>query len=371
MSYTSGKQEAIRPCRRDDVDALAGLFARSFRDGKGSGSTELRRYFEDVVFTGVGAGEEPRSRVFTDNTGEVRGFIGIWSRQMQLNGRPISAAVAGSMMVDQPELHPTAGARLLRSFLSGPQDLSFSETANGISQRMWQKVGGSQLSAGSLDWLRVVRPAGTAVAAAQHVFRPAGLMRPFASGFDMLLQRLDRNPLALPAAQDGVHDVEATAADIESLIPELSRTYTLYPDWHTPSLSMLLTHAEAKERYGVLQRRIVLDRSGKPVGCYLFYARRGQIARVLQVLALPEHVGTALDALFRRAQELGCVAIRGRADDVLLDALVARRCVLFHGASTLVHARDKELLREVRSGPALLTGLAGESWTRLVGGEFA
>lgn len=371
MNHTSSKQEAIRPCRRDDVDALAGLFARAFRDGKGGGSTDLRRYFEDVVFTGVEAGEEPRSRVFTDSAGAVRGFIGIWPRQMQLNGRAISAAVAGSMMVDRPELHPTAGARLLRSFLSGPQDLSFSETANGVSQRMWQKIGGSQLLAGSLDWLRILRPAGTAVAAAQQVFRPAGLMRPLASGFDVLLRRLDRNPLALPGMHDGIRDVEATAADIESLIPELSRTYTLYPDWHTPSLSVLLTHAQAKERYGVMERRMVLDSNGVPLGCYLFYARRGQIARVLQVLALPDHVGTTLDAMFRRAEELGCVAVRGRADDVLLDALVARRCVLFHGASTLVHARDKELLREVCRGPALLTGLAGESWTRFVGGEFA
>lgn len=371
MSAVSGKRETIRPCRREDVDALAGLFARAFRGGKGGGSMALRHYFEDVVFASVSADEEPRSRVFTDAAGEVRGFIGIWPRQMQLNGRAISAAVAGSMMVERPELHPTAGARLLRSFLSGPQDLSFSETANGISQRMWQKIGGTQLTSGSLDWLRVLRPAGTAVAAAQQVFGPARLVRPLASGFDRILQSLQRNPLVLPELPDGVHDVAASQAEIEALIPELSRSYTLYPDWRAPSLSMLLTHAEAKERYGVLERRIVRDHANRPIGCFLFYARRGQIARVLQVLALPDHIGVTLDALFARAQTLGCVGIRGRVDDVLLDALVARRCVLFHGASVLLHSRDKELLREVRQGPALLTGLAGKSWTRFVGGEFA
>jgi hypothetical protein len=36
-----------------------------------------------------------------------------------------------------------------------------------------------------------------------------------------------------------------------------------------------------------------------------------------------------------------------------------------------VHARNKALLAEVRGSRALLTGLAGETWTRLVGGEFA
>jgi hypothetical protein len=63
--------------------------------------------------------------------------------------------------------------------------------------------------------------------------------------------------------------------------------------------------------------------------------------------------------------------VRGRAEPDLLDALVARRCVLFHVAAMVVHARDKALLADVRRSRALLTGLAGETWTRLIGGEFA
>jgi len=346
------------------------MFARVFRGGKQPHSDALKSYFEDVIFDGADSAE-PRSRVFLDGDGEVRGFIGVWPRRMQMHGRTIEAAVAGSLMVDHPEAHPTAGARLLRSFLAGPQDLSFSETANDISQRMWKKVGGECLAATSLDWLRVLRPAGLAVAAAAHAFRPASLLRPLASGFDRIVEARGRNPLALSGAPSGVRAQEATSAELAEIIPELSRSFALHPDWQSPSLALLLSHAEAKERYGTPHRQIVYSHAGRPVGCYIFYARRGEIARVLQVLALPDFAGATLDSLFHHAAALGCVGVRGRVDAGVLEALIARRCLLFHGSAMVVHARDKVLLEEVRNAPALLTGLAGESWTRFVGGEFA
>ncbi|KAB2940292.1 MAG: hypothetical protein K8F92_15865 [Hyphomicrobium sp.] len=363
--------ETIRTCRREDVRAVAGMFARVFQGRKRLRGNGLASYFEEVIFGRAAAGSDPRSRVFLDAKGDVRGFIGIWPRRLLMQGRTIEAAIAGSLMVDRPEEHPTAGARLLRAFLAGPQELSFSETANDISQRMWEKAGGERLAASSLDWLRVLRPAGFAIAAAGKVFRPASLLRPAASGFDHLIEARGRNPMAAPVETTGFRDAEATSAELAEIIPALSGSYVLHPDWQSPDLSFLLAHAETKERYGELHRRVVYARGRGPVGCYLYYARRGEVARVLQVLALPEAVGVTLDNLFRHAASLGCVGVRGRADAALLDALIARRCVLFHGAAMVMHARDKALLNEVRGSRALLTGLAGESWTRLIGGEFA
>ena len=87
--------------------------------------------------------------------------------------------------------------------------------------------------------------------------------------------------------------------------------------------------------------------------------------------SLPGAVGTTLDSLFVTQRNVGCVAVRGRAEPDLLDPLISRRCLLFHVSAMVVHARDKALLAEVRGSRALLTGLAGETWTRLVGGEFA
>ena len=131
-----------------------------------------------------------------------------------------------------------------------------------------------------------------------------------------------------------------------------------------------LAHAETKERFGPIHRRVVYDRNGAPVGCYLYHGQSGGIGRVLQLLARPEAMGIALDSLLSHASELGCVGVRGRTEFDTLDPLIVRGCVLFHVSAMMVHARDKSLLAEVRNARSMLTGLAGESWTRLIGGKF-
>jgi hypothetical protein len=274
---------------------------------------------------------------------------------MLLDGRSIQAAAAGSLMVDRPEQNPTAGARLLRTFLNGPQDLSFSETANEISQRMWEKAGGERLPASSLDWLRVLRRAGFAVSLASGAFRPAGLLRPVASGIDLILDRSGHNPLMPVSQSAGFTDAEATSEEIAALIPALSESYALHPDWEAPGLPFLLSHAESKERYGKLYRRIVYARNGQPGGCYLYYARAGGVAWVLQVLARPDAIGITLDSIFRHAAEIGCVGVRGRVELELLDG-VARRCLL-HVSTSYTRATGLSPRFAVR---VLLTGLAGE-----------
>jgi hypothetical protein len=361
--------ETIRACRREDIPAVAGMFSRVFLQ-KRVPADGLVRYFDELVLDGHLQRGDSRSRVFVDTTGRVRGFIGVWPRRMVLQGRSIEGAAAGSLMVEQPELHPTAGARLLRAFLSGPQDLSFSETSNAISQRMWQKAGGERLTATSVDWLRILRPAGLATHLAGNAFAPAGWLSPLAKIADRIIQTRSTNPLLSVARADDFTDADATVDEISGVIGDLSQSYTLHPDWQMPDLPALMAHAETKERFGPIHRRIVYGRNGAPVGCYLYHAQSGGVGRVLQLLARPEAVGIALDSLLHHAAELGCVGVRGRTEFDTLDPLIVRGCVLFHVSAMMVHARDKSLLAEVRNARSMLTGLAGESWTRLIGGKF-
>jgi hypothetical protein len=363
--------ETIRTCRREDMPVVADLFVRVLLKQKRAASPALTSYFEQLVFDEPEGDAELRSRVFVDAGGQIRGYIGILPQRMLMRGRPIQAAAAASLMVDAPKEHPTAGARLLRTFLSGPQDLSFSETANDISQRMWMKAGGERLPATSLDWVRVLRPAGFAVWLAAKSFGMASMLRPLAAGTDRLLDGYGRNPFQPDGERASYSDAEVSNEELAGLIPELCASYALHPDWETRRLQVVLSHAERKERYGTLFRRVVYGRNGRPGGCYLYYGRPGAMAWVLQVMAHPECVGDTLDSLIRHAAQLGCVGVRGRVQPQLLDGLIARRCVLFHVSATMVHARNKDLLAEIRPSSSLLTGLAGEGWTRLIGGEFA
>jgi hypothetical protein len=363
--------ETIRACRREDVPVIADLFMRVLSKQKRAAGPELKNYFERLVFEAPEADENLRSRVFVDAGGRVRGYIGILPQRMLLGGKPILAAAAGSLMVESPKEHPTAGARLLRAFLSGPQDLSFSETANDISQRMWVKAGGERLPSTSLDWVRVLRPAGFAVWLAARRMPLASWLRPLAAGADHVLDRYAGNPFLPASTRASYRDADVGSAELGWLIPQLASSYTLHPAWEPERLQTLLAHAKRKERYGTLFRRVVHGQNGRPSGCYLYYGRPGGMAWVLQVLALPEAVGDTLDSLMHHAADLGCVGVRGRVQPDLLDSLLVRRCVLFHVSATMVHARNKDLLAEVRPSRSLLTGLAGEGWTRLIGGEFA
>jgi hypothetical protein len=291
---------------------------------------------------------------------------------MQLRGRPVRAAIAGSLMVADPHRDPLAGARLLRAFLKGPQDLSFSETANPVSQGMWERLGGFAAPAYSMEWVRVLRPFAAGVAALAQKAPAARLLRPLAFGLDALAGPATARLLG-PAggAQGPARGTDADEAAIAEAVAELAPTFALGPNWDGETLRWIVTHAREKERHGPLSRRIVTGRGGRLVGCSLSYGRTGGIGWVLQILARPDGVGAVVDDLLAHAARQGFAALRGRSNPLVLDALLRRKCLMLHRASTVVHARDGELLQAVRAGEAMLNGLAGESWTRLIGGEFA
>jgi hypothetical protein len=69
---------------------------------------------------------------------------------------------------------------------------------------------------------------------------------------------------------------------------------------------------------------------------------------------------------------LGCTVVRGAAQPFLMPGLFRNDSLFFgHASGTHLHARDAELLKAIVAGRALVGGLVGEGWTRLVSDEFA
>src|SRR5690606_12279864 len=117
-------------------------------------------------------------------------------------------------------------------------------------------------------------------------------------------------------------------------------------------------------------RAIVRGTAGELLGCYLFHGMRGGTGRVLQVLAGEKNAGVVLDCLLHAARAAGLAALRGRTTPRFMPALLERNCVFLNRGTTIVHARDSGV-RAAAFGDALILGLAGESWTRLIGDDFA
>ena len=129
-------QEGIRPCTDNDFAQVTRLFQQAFPKNLKLFGNDLENHFEKIYLNNPWADDKYQSLVFERN-GEVDGFIGIIPRKMRFRGRPITAAVSSMLMV-KPDAsgnrNPLTGISLMRRFLSGPQDLSLTDTANDTTR---------------------------------------------------------------------------------------------------------------------------------------------------------------------------------------------------------------------------------------------
>jgi len=359
----------VRACTPADIPAVAGLFQRTFRDARRAAPPSLNSYLRELYFEHPWRDPALASKVFVAS-GAVGGFIGILPLRLAFRGATLRAAVAGTLMVERPQENPLAGARLLRAYLSGPQDVSLSDSANAVSRGMWERLGGKTAPTESMEWVRPFRPFATALALGAEVAPPVRYAWPIAALADGIAGTITRYLLPLPRAEEVAHDSEASDDELIRLIPELAAGYDVRPAWEPATLRWTLAHAADKNRHGPMSRRVVRGKDGRPLGCYVYYGRRGGVAWVLQLLARADAIEAVLDNLLASAFARGCVAVRGRTQARLLDALQRRNCVFLHRSATVVHSANAELVAAIRGGEALVTGLSGDAWTRLVGDTF-
>src|ERR1043166_5856357 len=166
----------VRTCTPDDMPAVAGLFQRTFRNARRATPASLTAYLRELYFDHPWRDPALASKVFVTD-GAVRGFIGILPLRLAFRGATVRAAVAGSLMVENPQANPLAGARLFRAYLSGPQDMSLSDSANPVSRGMWERLGGKTAPSESMEWVRPFRPFATALALGAAVVPPLRVRR--------------------------------------------------------------------------------------------------------------------------------------------------------------------------------------------------
>ncbi len=360
----------IRPLETRDISAVAGLYQKILLNLPEPAPASLAAHLEDVFLNHPWQDPEIPSRVFVDDAGQVGGFIGVLPARMVFGDQQVRTAVAGSLMVADPASNPLAGARLLRAVRGGVQDLCVSETANDVSMGMWEQMGDQALSQYSMQWVRVFKPARFAAAALAEKRRAAAVLKPFALLADLAVGRF------LGGAQDAddkpaKYRVQAVQGeDLIAAIRELSAEFALRPDWDDATLEWLLGHADQKARHGEMRCHVVLGRNGKLLGCHIYFGRPGGVAWVLQVLSRPKSSSEVVSSLLDHARNSGCVAIRGRTQPDTVTPLMRQGAFFFCNSAAVIHTRDKALREAVEQGNALITGLAGESWVRLIGDRF-
>jgi len=365
----------VRPLAAADLSAVTTLFSRIFLHRDAPATPELQRYLASIFLDGPWSDPEITSLVHVRPDGALTGFIGALPLPLQWGDRRLRAAVCSTLMVDAHETDPMAGARLMRAFLAGPQDLSFCETASEVSIAMWQRLKGVSLLQHSLTYLRILRPVGYM---AERLRRRSPLAAPlslFAGPIDGLVRA--RLPIGAQRrwAYNASHDERLVEGEISpealiGLLPRFLAEYEIRPAWTPRSIERVLADAAIKPNLGPLSLQVVKSAGGEPVGAFAYHGSPGRTAHVLQVFATRRHAASVVDRMFSHAARAGAVAVVGRTEPHLLQALAGSETVLFHDAASAVHSRDPELVAAYQRGEGFLNGLAGETWSRLIGDDF-
>lgn len=353
-------------CTAAHLPAVAAMFARTFRGREAVATPALQQTIARLFLERDAADADIPSLVHVDASGNVDGFLGVRVSPFVYAGRPVRVAFCGSLMAAAPDTDPFVGAKLLRRFLAGPQDISASETANAVSQALWTRLRGNILPDHSLEWVRVLRPAAFGLALAGHRKPFLSRLLPFTRPFDALGRRI--GPFVSPQVGPCT-DSEADEATIGALLDRFSAGATLRPDWANIDLGARLADARHKAQYGVMQARVVW-RGDTAIGLFIYHARTGGIAHVLELAAAPGQLPAVVDHLFAHADARGLAGLRGRTRPDLLEVLLTRRCQFVHRAATVLTSRDRAVMARILSGSIVVNGLAGENWMPLIGHDF-
>lgn len=351
----------IRPMTREDLPVLVALYAELDRVDPGRptpGYTDFfgRALFDDPELTDP----EVPSYVFEDADRGVVGAIGCHPRRYLLDGKPLRLACAGPLIVHHDFRPKGVGATLLRRFAGGPQEMSFNDRSIDSVHAMWRAMGGVSDVLASIEWTRVLAPAGYATEKlgrrlAKRGTPPGGAVVARVSG------GIGRAGPPAPAA--GSSEELEHGALIE-LLESLARQYRLRPDY-TPGYLDSLYGLMAKTVLGdTVVRRLVRDDGGRPIGAYVMIVARHGSAHVLNLPASYRHARTVLEHLFHDAAAAGAVQVAGRCDAAIQAELQGLSCRLRQGAWVTVRSSDPSLADHALTGRGLVPRMEGEWWMR-------
>jgi len=277
-------------------------------------------------------------------------------RPMYLEQRAVTCAIAARLMVDPAHRSPFAAIELLRTYLSGRQDISYTDGATMTARRVWETLGASLVPLLSIKWARIVKPLHLAVAtrswsearsrASILLTAPGDAVAGSVSPFRVEDPALTTRPLSVPGL------LAALEAD--------AGRYTLRPVHTEATLEWLIDFMADDPDRGKLVTDEVLDEDGKPIGWYAFFSEPGGVCEVVNMSTDPKTHRRVLSQLIFRAKQDGGLAIQGRMLPRHLDDYWENGCFGKRSGWALIQTGDTELRRAVMEGDAYLQGLEGE-----------
>jgi hypothetical protein len=256
---------------------------------------------------------------------------------------------------------------MLRRLFSGSQDLTFSDGANDLSQKLWEAAGGSVAIPFSLTWTRILRPAGywAGQCRERELFMPfVRVSGPFRKTLDAAAARIPGSPYKFPGPAGAYVELEPKCETVLECLHGMTRGRDLQPHYDLGSLTWLLEKAREQEKHGRLRGSVVRNSKAEIVGWHFYYAKRRGVSQVLQLGGKDASFDDVLSSLFRDAWLQGATAISGQVDPKFARQLAKNHCGFTWTGGVLAYSKNRDIANAIHRGDAFLTRLDGEWWMR-------
>jgi hypothetical protein len=354
----------IRPLERSDLPQVASLYEHVARSGSRTAPPGMVEYFERFFLDHPWADPEIPSLVYEGPDGAIVGFLGSSARRFRFDGRELRAGCSGQLVTEPSIRNEAAGAFLMRAYMDGPQDLTFTDTASDLVRRIWERLGGQTFGTGCIGWVRVFRPMQFVAAyRARHdpTTGPPAFVSQLSSVLDAAGSRLPRTGFRTDATETSGEPL--TPAALAELAPGPGGSTRLHAAYDEEFARWLLDAMAEVATHGRLTATLVRGADGRVLGWYVYYAKAGGIGQVMQIAGDERDLGAVVDHLFHAAETDGVAALQGRLEPRLREPLSQRRTLLhYSGYLALVHARDPAVLAALESTRSLVTRMEGEWW---------
>jgi hypothetical protein len=359
------RKGAVRTMIAADVPAVARLFLKIFRGVDRPSGLDLREYLRTLTLESLSYSKTIGTRVYEHHDGTIPSALLTLPMCFVVCGNVVPGRLLGVFMTDANE-GAVGAAQPVLALRPKRNDFGICDSASPTSCRHLLAIGGKPINVQNLEWSRSFRPLGAlAGRLAERFFRRRNY------GFTALTRPIDAM-LRLMADEAHVEDPGAPAVTEMSVpaflkhAPRLIAHYAVRPLWSEDELSWLVSMAAQNTELGAFTIRAVVDRAGMVIGSFVYYATP-RIARVLNILSLPDREVAVLDAMFRHLDRAGHAEARGRAQPALMMGLTLQGRLLFrHKAFAMVLTRIPDVSEAVARGDIYIGGLAGEDWSRLM-----
>lgn len=361
------KGPGVRAFREEDLPDVVHLLGKIFPRSPGATREIKQDIISELLLNNPWHDEQLPSLVYESREGKITGFLGVAPRPMRIGGRPVAAAISYNLMVDPESRSSLAGISLVKTFLEGPQDLSFADSATDTSRKLWESLGGITIPAYSLYWKHPLRPAGFV---AHHLQKRAGFRtlsraaEPVGRLADRLINRFWNGNKDTDGLNGKYRLEEVSAEDLVELIARFSEGKFLAPIYTAETLDWLLRLAARPERFGTLKKEVVFGKNDKPAGWFIYYENPGGVSEVLQMESAPGKEQHVLALLLQRAREQGAAGVAGRLEPDWYTVLPETAfCFYMPGRVwMLAHSADGKLLRAFKAGDAFISRIEGDMW---------